>query len=270
MLQAHSLPAETPSPTAPHPPPGPLSPPAPGVRTGQHGRAAVLGHVLRPLGHVRAAGLRLVGAQGLPLLPQPVLVLQMVLHVGLRRRRGVRAPPAGPRGATGGRTGRGGAGTDADVSCQGKGTVGPRVGLWGQGGSAGVAGLGTHGRSCSRCHSGPDAASRGSGNSIAHGHGAVGSGRNSAELTLLPDLHLHRDPQLSSAQPGSGVCKPVNSRERQGRAQSSRAGPRRAAARLRLPLPGPRRPQTAGSGQGRRAPAPSTRPASRPPSAHSR
>lgn len=86
--------------------PPPPSPRARGwVRTGQDGRAAVLGRVFLPLGHERAVGLCLVGTQRLPLLLQPVLVLQVVLHVGLkgktrsqrarRARRGIRGPGVG-------------------------------------------------------------------------------------------------------------------------------------------------------------------------------
>lgn len=80
------------------------------VRTGQHGRAAVLGRVLLPLRHERAVGLRLVGTQRLPLFLQPVLVPQVVLHVGLEGR-AQSARGAGQRGPARGRLLRGVGGT---------------------------------------------------------------------------------------------------------------------------------------------------------------
>lgn len=72
------------------PPPLPLLGHAGWVRTGQHSQGTVLGCVLLSLGHKRGIGLCLVGAQCLPLLLQPVLVLQMVFHVGLKRMHRVR------------------------------------------------------------------------------------------------------------------------------------------------------------------------------------
>ena len=44
---------------------------------------SVLLNVLRSLGGVLAAGVGLVPTEGLPFLAQPVLVLQVVLHVAL-------------------------------------------------------------------------------------------------------------------------------------------------------------------------------------------
>ena len=55
-----------------------------GELTGNGVRAAVLLKVALALGHGHRAGLGLVGAQGVRLLHQTVLVLRMILHVGLR------------------------------------------------------------------------------------------------------------------------------------------------------------------------------------------
>lgn len=72
-------------------------PELPGL-TCHHGvRAVPLGILLSP-SHTAGAGLGLIGAQGLPLALQTVLVLQVVLHVRLRGKKTVRERAGGPLG----------------------------------------------------------------------------------------------------------------------------------------------------------------------------
>lgn len=60
-----------------------------GELTGERLGVSVLVQVAQVLSHRHRTGISLVGAQSLPLLLQPVLVAQVVLHVGLGHRHAV-------------------------------------------------------------------------------------------------------------------------------------------------------------------------------------